>query len=85
MTLGTAFSVILRYLDTSAKSQSVQSEENGPDKDDILLMVYLLHDGYEKNQPISTMELAQFLAGYAPLELELKLIKLEETGLISHP
>lgn len=55
-----------------------------PDEDDIYFMQYILHDGYEQSSPISTTELAVHHDGYAPLELEVKLMNLHYHGFISH-
>ncbi|WP_290202003.1 hypothetical protein [Aquisalimonas lutea] len=54
-----------------------------PDEDDIYFLTYLLHDGYEQDRPMSTTELAQHHDRYAPLELEVKLIRLERNGFVS--
>jgi len=58
------------------------SKEFTPDKDDIYFMQFLLHDAYQQGNPISTVELAKHHMGYAPLELEVRLITLEKRGYI---
>lgn len=54
-----------------------------PDKDSIYFMTYLLHDAYEQGTPMSTVELAQHHMGYAPLELEIKLMDLQQHDYIA--
>lgn len=52
------------------------------DDDDIYFMTVLLHDGYEQGSYISTQELVQHHTQYAPLELEYKLLKLGDLGMV---
>lgn len=53
-----------------------------PDVDDIYFMQFLLHDAYEKGEPLSTAELAVHHNAYSPLELEVKLLSLEKRGYV---
>lgn len=52
------------------------------DEDDIYFMQFILHDGYEQGEYLSTKELVQHHTRYAPLELEYKLLKLADLGMI---
>lgn len=59
-----------------------------PDKDDIYFMQHLLHDAYDQGLPLSARDLAEHHLSYAPLEVEVKMIRLEQCGLtvrISRP
>lgn len=49
---------------------------------DIYFMQFILHDGSERQWGLSTRELAPHHLKYHPLELERKLIRLSEMGLI---
>lgn len=49
-----------------------------PDKDDISFMFYLLHDCYQQGTSYSSEELAEHHCHYTPIELEIKLMMLEE-------
>ncbi|MBL4802581.1 MAG: GIY-YIG nuclease family protein [Emcibacter sp.] len=78
----TVLPTISKYIDNNSKIHLINNEEDDLEQDDIYFMIYLLHDGYANSQPISTMELVQHHLAYSPLELEYKLLKLAETGLI---
>jgi hypothetical protein len=52
------------------------------DEEDIYFMQFILHDGYEQGAYLSTEELVQHHNKYAPLELEYKLLKLADLGMI---
>lgn len=69
-------SIVSSHKERSAEDQFV------PDKDDIYFMFYLLHEAYENNQPWSTAALAEHHDGYAPLELEFKLMNLAQEGYV---
>ena len=66
----------------ATRSKSAESIKFQPDKDGIYFMQYLLHDAYEQQTPLSTTELAEHHRDYAPLELEVKLIELENHGYV---
>lgn len=72
--------VIDNDLDSSPSTIKPVEEVFQPDKDSIYFMTFLLHDAYEQNCPISTAQLAEYHLGYAPLELEVKLIELLQHG-----
>lgn len=76
--------IIGKYIDSSPCSykHGQESETFLPDEDDIYFMSFLLHDAYEQNQPLSTTELAEHHMKYAPLELEVKLINLQNHDFI---
>jgi hypothetical protein len=57
--------------------------EYAPDEDDISFMFYLLHDGYQRSLPLSASYLAEHHMRYSPIELDLKLMKLEERGYVN--
>lgn len=73
---------IEKYIDSSFSIKNEKPEIFRPDEDDIYFMFYLLHDCYEQNIPYSTAELAEHHSAYAPLELEVKLINLQNHGYI---
>lgn len=52
------------------------------DDDDVYFLFFLLHDGYETGQFMSTEDLVEHHQDYAPLELEYKLLKLADKGLV---
>jgi hypothetical protein len=56
--------------------------EYAPDEDDIYFMFYLLHDGYQQNMALSASDLAEHHMAYSPIELDLKLMKLEQHGYV---
>ena len=62
--------VLDQYLESSPASHEHKEPEKefSPDKDDISFMLFLLHDAYEKNEPLYTDELTEHHCGYAPLE-----------------
>jgi len=72
---------IAKFLDTSG-SAAQSPEPHSLDKDDIYFLQFILHDGQSHNQLMSTEELAEHHSGYAPLELEYKLLRLAEEGMI---
>ena len=74
--------IIGNYIDSSILSKKNETKNFSPDDDDIYFMTYLLHDCYEKNQPYYTEQLAEHHDGYAPLELEIKLINLQHNGYV---
>lgn len=80
-----SISVVGKYVESSPPIRPYQNktkETCSPDKDDIYLMFYLLHDSYERNIPYSATELSRHHAKYAPLEIELKFMNLEKYGFI---
>ncbi|MBV7298089.1 hypothetical protein [Enterovibrio paralichthyis] len=66
----------------SINTSSRRKETYAPDEHDIYFMQFILHDGYEENTPISTNELAIHHNEYSPLELEVKLINLDNKGFV---
>lgn len=52
------------------------------DEDDIYFLQFILHDSYERKSSISTRELSEHHIKYHPFELEIKLDRLSEMGLI---
>ena len=74
--------VIGWWLHKKKKHTNRTNEAKGfqPDADDVYFMTFLLHDAYEQDKPISTVELVEHHTKYAPLELEVKLLQLERHG-----
>jgi len=66
----------------SSRSVPSKTKPLKPDEDDIYFMSFLLHDAYEQQTPLSSSELAVHHMDYAPLEVEVKLIRLEAAGYI---
>jgi hypothetical protein len=82
-----AHPIINQYLiSTAIESQTLLERADHPsiavDADDIYFMQFILHDTYEKKEPLSTEELATHHVKYHPLELERKLINLSEKGYV---
>ncbi len=63
-------------------NNSEHYNEFTPDKDDIYFMFYLLHDCYQKGTSYSSKDLAIYHDAYSPIELDLKLMKLEVHGFV---
>jgi len=78
-----AISVIGKFLE-SAEIESVEAKTAGPvlDNDDIYFLQLILHNGYEQDRSIPTDELAEHHRAYGPLELENKLLKLADQGIL---
>ena len=77
--------VIVKYINSPELTKSFKKEKDvefAPDKDDIHFMFYLLHDSYEQNKPYTATELSEHHSNYAPLEIEVKLINLEQKGFV---
>lgn len=80
--------VIKKFLIECANSSHMSLSEKVPDqavavdKDEVYFMSFILHDSHDRKGPLSTEELAKHHLKYHPLELEHKLIKLSEKGLI---
>lgn len=53
-----------------------------PDKDSIYFMQFLLHDAYEQDTPMTSLQLAEHHLRYSPLEVEAKLVALQELSLV---
>ena len=74
--------IILEYLDHSKnelKSESI--EKPSVDEDDIYFLQFILHDNHQYQHAVSTLELSDH-HNYGALELEYKMIKLADQGLI---
>lgn len=67
---------------TKGAQRKAMKTSASPDGDDIYFMQFLLHDAYEKGEPLSTRELAIHHNAYSPLELEVKLLSLATRGYI---
>jgi hypothetical protein len=77
-----AIPVISAFLSPAHNNTIKASSGISLDEDDIYFMTFLLHDGYEQGTYIITEELVQHHTNYAPLELEYKLLKLAELGMV---
>lgn len=77
-----AIPVISTFLCPAENSAMKTPATPVPDEDDIYFMQFILHDGYEQGEYLSTEELVQHHSKYAPLELEYKLLKLADLGMI---
>lgn len=79
-----AIDAIAPFIEASNPNSSkpVALDEFPPDEDDIYFMFYLLHDCYQHGTSYSSKELAVHHRNYAPIELDLKFMKLEEHGFV---
>lgn len=82
-----SFPVIKKHLIQWYESQFLLPGKEAPpsfdvDEDDVYFMQFILHDSYAEKRPLSTEELLEYHSNYHQLELEYKLIKLSEKGLI---
>lgn len=77
-----ALPIIGKHLCAPDNNTLNQTPGQTPDEDDIYFMQYLLHDGYEEGIPMGTKQLVEHHLKYAPLELEYKLLKLADMGMI---
>lgn len=77
-----ALPIIGRHLCAPDNNTLNQTSGQIPDEDDVYFMQYLLHDSYEEGIPMGTEQLAEHHLKYAPLELEYKLLKLADIGMI---
>jgi len=77
-----AIPVISTFLSPADNSTIKALSSPALDEDDIYFMTFLLHDGYEQGTYINTEELVQHHTKYAPLELEYKLLKLADLGMV---
>lgn len=74
--------IILEYLDYSKNELKKESiEKPSVDEDDIYYLQFILHDNHEFQYAVSTLELSEHHK-YGALELEYKMIKLADKGLI---
>lgn len=79
-----SFETLSKYMSTPSFSpkEVKPDKEFTPDEDDVYFMFYMLHDSYESNKPYSAKDLVEHHSDYAPLELELKFMRLEEHGFV---
>jgi hypothetical protein len=80
--LGKALPEIIPFLLCQPEAPPKAAVSSTADQDDIYFMTFLLHDGYESGVYIETTKLAEHHSKYAPLELEYKLLKLAEKGMV---
>lgn len=83
--LSLTFEMIKKFTPTGSEDIPLADKSNegeGPDDDDIYFMTYLLHDGYEQGRALDTGDLVEHHNDYSPLELEYKLLKLSDQGLV---
>jgi len=80
----TLLAVVLAWLlpKRQGKARAKPVDNPVPDKDSIYFMQFLLHDAYEKNEPMSSAQLAEHHLQYAPLEVEAKLATLQSLGYV---
>lgn len=80
--LQSALPIISSYLHPPENSTIKPPAAPLVDEDDIYFMQCLLHDGYQRGELISTEALTEHHSKYAPLELEYKLLKLSDLGIV---
>jgi hypothetical protein len=82
--LVTCLESLRKYLDEELTASAPESTAPIPpvDKDDISFMQFILHDGSDTGKGVSTKELAGHHVGYHSLEVERKLLRLADLGLI---
>ena len=77
-----ALPVISSYLSPPGNSIIKPSATPPVDEDDVYFMQFLLHDGYAQGELITTEALVEHHSKYAPLELEYKLLRLSDLGMV---
>lgn len=80
----TILAVLLAWLLPARRKWSHVSTPSSaqPDKDSIYFMQFLLHDAYEQDTSMTSLQLAEHQLRYSPLEVEAKLVALQELGLV---
>jgi hypothetical protein len=79
--------IILKYIAHTYAIQAITPEKKVDsqievDNDDIYFMQFILHDGFDRKGYLSTEELSSHHKKYHPFELEIKLGKLKDKGVL---